>query len=713
MKDDAPAVTAHKPLAETGAEAASSEPLLDVPQPRLRDLLDSLPTFVALLSADGRVLEVNEPALSVSAVKLEEVRGRFFPDTYWWSYDEAVQARLRGAVARAAAGERAHFRVQARLGAGRFLSIEFNLAPVFDAAGGVTHLVASGLDISARLRDEANLNRQETRLQLALEAGAMGTFEWDLDSDEVNLDATERELFGLERAAEPTTAETAFSCVYPEDLPGLRAVIDATRESQGVFYHEFRVRSADGSLRWLVGRGNFLRDADGRARRMLGVNYDITERKNSEERLRHLAEASKLLASSLDIESTLQTVVELMVPFLADWCVVDMPDAAGALRQVAIAHSDPAKLELARTLRRLYPPDPNASQGAARVVATGERALFPDVPDALLAASARDQRHLQLIREVGMKSALIVPLTARGQTLGALTLVWAESGRRYSAADLALAEKLAGRAAAAVDNAKLYRASRAAQEDLKALNAELEQRVADRTAKLAALNQELEAFNYSVSHDLRAPLRGVTGFSEALLEDYGGQLDETGRHYVARIQAAATRMGHLIDDLLDLSRLARADLKRAPVDLGELARGVAAELSHRSKNRAVRLELGPDLTTAGDARLLKVVLENLLGNAWKFTQHREEAVVTFARGEDGAFFVRDNGAGFDMRYADKLFSPFQRLHSPQEFEGSGIGLATVQRVVHRHGGTLWAEGEVDRGATFYFTLPEVEDGDGE
>ena len=700
MKDATKAV----PLAESQKRRNGSQPSAHL---QVRDVLDALPIFAALLSPEGEVLEVNRPVLSITSATLSEVVGKHLAQAYWYAYDPALQTRLRDVVRRAAAGETCPYTARVRLTEDSFLMVDGQVAPVFGAAGRVTYLVATGLDISGRLRDEAALSHQQERLRLALEAGAMGTFEWDLDSDEVNLDATERELFGLDPAAKHTTAETAFSHVYPEDLPGLRAVIDAARENQSVYYHEFRVHSADGSLRWLAGRGNFVRDEDGVARHMLGVNYDVTERKLGEERLRHLAEASKLLASSLDIESTLQTVVELMVPFLADWCVVDMPGADGALRQVAIAHSDPAKLELARTLRRLYPPDPNASQGAAKVVATGERALFPDISDDLLRASARNEQHWQLIREVGMKSALIVPLTARGQTLGALTLVWAESGRHYNADDLALAEKLAGRAAVAVDNANLYRLSREAEDKLKALNQELETRVEDRTAKLGALNQELEAFNYSVSHDLRAPLRGVTGFSEALLEDYGDQLDETGVHYVARIQAAATRMGQLIDDLLDLSRLARADMKVAPLDLSELAQTVAFELSQRYNNRAVVFDIEPDLTAAGDARLLKVVLENLLGNAWKFTQHREAAVVAFGRTSEDAFFVRDNGAGFDMRYAAKLFSPFQRLHSPDEFEGSGIGLATVQRVVHRHGGTLWAESEVDAGATFYFTLPET------
>jgi PAS domain S-box-containing protein len=224
---------------------------------------------------------------------------------------------------------------------------------------------------------------------------------------------------------------------------------------------------------------------------------------------------------------------------------------------------------------------------------------------------------------------------------------------------------------------------------------------------LARANRELEAFSYSVSHDLRAPLRSLHGFSQALLEDYGDHLDAQGRDWLQRIQAASQRMGGLIDDLLTLSRVARREMRLTPVDLSALARSVAEELQQREPGRQVTFCIAAGLKATGDAGLLQVALENLLGNAWKFTSKRPEAVIELGTCEhDGrrAFFVRDDGAGFDMAYAGKLFGAFQRLHAASEFPGSGIGLATVQRIVHRHGGRVWAEGAVGRGATFYFTL---------
>jgi signal transduction histidine kinase len=225
--------------------------------------------------------------------------------------------------------------------------------------------------------------------------------------------------------------------------------------------------------------------------------------------------------------------------------------------------------------------------------------------------------------------------------------------------------------------------------------------------ELAAANQELEAFAYTVSHDLRAPLRGMDGFSQAVVEDYGDKLDEQGRDYLARIRSASQRMAQLIDDILTLSRATRTELEREPVDLSEMARSIAASLSKTEPARQVSFNIAPNVVAHGDARLLRGIMENLLGNAWKFSRNNAQACIEFGATEnDGkmAFFVRDNGAGFDPAYAHKLFQPFQRLHSTSEFEGTGIGLATVARIARRHGGTAWAESKVDQGATIYFTL---------
>ncbi len=245
------------------------------------------------------------------------------------------------------------------------------------------------------------------------------------------------------------------------------------------------------------------------------------------------------------------------------------------------------------------------------------------------------------------------------------------------------------------------------EEEIRSLNANLERKVIERTAELASANKELEAFSYSVSHDLRAPLRAIDGFSQALLEDYSAKLDDQARDYLGRVRAASQHMAELIDDMLNLARVTRATMQPAPVDLSALAASIAGELRQTQPERAVEFVIQPGLSAEGDAKLMHILLTNLLSNAWKFTGKQEHARIEFGAQRDNevpAYFVRDNGAGFDMKYADKLFSVFQRLHAINEFPGTGVGLATVQRIVHRHGGRAWAEGAVGLGATFYFTV---------
>ena len=289
-------------------------------------------------------------------------------------------------------------------------------------------------------------------------------------------------------------------------------------------------------------------------------------------------------------------------------------------------------------------------------------------------------------RPTFVKSLVMVPIRQRSP-VGAIGTYWATPQRPHDDT-VKLLQALADSTSIAMENVELF--------------STLERRVADRTAELEAVNKELEAFSYAVSHDLRAPLRSISAFSSMLREEHAPTLGPSITH-LDRIQNAAGRMSGLIDDLLRLSTVSRGELARAPFDLAKTARDVVAELERTDPARAVTVSIPPALPATGDARLVRVVLANLLGNAWKFTA--KQAAPTIEVGErDGAFFVRDNGAGFDPSLASRLFTPFQRLHAASDFDGTGIGLATAQRVVHRHGGRIWAESTPGQGATFYFTL---------
>ena len=333
----------------------------------------------------------------------------------------------------------------------------------------------------------------------------------------------------------------------------------------------------------------------------------------------------------------------------------------------------------------------------------------------VLQAHARDprvsERDRASLQKWGHKSLLRVPLVTERALFGVMYLLEREHEREFTPDEVRLAGAIGEQAAVALENARLFTARKEAEEGLARLNTDLERRVELRTAQLRAANEEMEAFAYSVSHDLRGPLRAIDGFSALVLEDAGDCLAREDRDNLDRVRAAAQRMDVLIDALLSLSRLSRRQPQPVAVDLSAQAAVVVARLRDQEPGRDVDVVIAPGCTVVTDAELLEVVLTNLIGNAWKFTAGRERAHIEIGvrpAGDDRAFFVRDDGAGFDMAYAGQLFQPFHRLHGADEFPGTGIGLATVRRIVTRLGGACWAEGAEGEGATFFFALPEPE-----
>jgi light-regulated signal transduction histidine kinase (bacteriophytochrome) len=323
--------------------------------------------------------------------------------------------------------------------------------------------------------------------------------------------------------------------------------------------------------------------------------------------------------------------------------------------------------------------------------------------------------HIQILSQFQVRASLVVPLLQGCNLWGLLCIHQCRAPRQWQETEVEFIRQIANHLGVALQHAELLaelRAEVVERQQAENRAQELNQGLRQAIIELRAVNKELEAFSYSVSHDLRAPLRGIDGFSQALLEDCIEQLDATGQDYLRRIRSATQRMGQLIDDLLTLSRVTRSDMHKESVNLSQLASRICTDLQRADPERQVEFEIQPGLVTYGDPRLLHVLLDNLLNNAWKFTSKHLQATIEFGAitQENGipVYFVRDNGVGFDMAFIDKLFKPFQRLHGMREFPGNGIGLATVQRIVHRHGGQVRAEGVLNQGATFYFTLAEAE-----
>lgn len=417
-------------------------------------------------------------------------------------------------------------------------------------------------------------------------------------------------------------------------------------------------------------------------------------------RLTFLTKASNKLSSSLDYSETLKNLADMLTPEIADWCAIDEIEEDGEIKRIVVSHVDSKKIDFVFELEKKYPTDPSAPQGVYEVVRTRKPQLYTHIPDEMLVMAAKDQEHLRILRELGLKSAIIVPLISRDQIYGVLTLVLSDSGRLFDEGDLEFAKELARRATLAIENTKLYK-------KMQDSNAELELRVNKRTIELENINKELEAFSYSVSHDLRAPLRSIDGFSNKILKDYSHLFDDQGKDYFNRVMNSSRHMGNLIDDLIKLARISRIDMNMEEIDLSAIARSIVSELKESNPERRANISIQDDLIINGDRNLIHIALQNLLGNAWKYSKNKPETEIEFSTIQNEGqiiYFIRDNGAGFNMRYIDKLFGAFQRLHSLSEFEGTGIGLATVQRIIRRHQGAIWAESEIDKGTTFFFTL---------
>ena len=547
-------------------------------------------------------------------------------------------------------------------------------------------------DITDRKHMEEALRKSQENLNRAQAVAHLGSWHLDIMGNTLTCSDEAYRIFGLPRGTS-LTYDRFLELVHPEDR---QALDDAWRAAlaSGWASLEYRILVA-GDTRWISGIAEIERDERGTPLRGVGTSQDITRRKAVDDALRtHVEQLEALRAVSAEITR------ELHLPTLLDLIVRKAIALVGGAGGTIFLWDESGQLLTPHIW--IGHSGPWAQDGQVRL-GEGLVGLVAERRDGLIVDDYRNWPHARpfILQQTNVTAAVAEPLVCRDRLLGVILIDDQGRGRRFTDQDRALLRLFAAQAAVSIDNAQLYTQVRQDAE-------ELERKVEDRTRDLQAAYADMEAFAYSVSHDLHTPLISIDGFSDLLLKKYQTVLDAPGQAYLRRVRVATHHMMERINALLTLARVSHQSIALEPVNLSALAQAVASELRQREPDRAAEIHIQDDLVVHGDAQLLRALLENLLGNAWKFTMRRSPARIDVGRlsgeAKEAVYFVRDNGAGFDMAYTDKLFGPFERFHTADEFPGTGIGLATVKRIVQRHGGRVWAEGEVDAGATFFFTI---------
>ena len=562
--------------------------------------------------------------------------------------------------------------------------------------------------VMERRRAEEELRSGEERLRLAFEAGEMGAFDWNIPSGRIVWSETTEQLHGLVPGTFAGTLDAFLASVHPADRDRIRRTITQSLEEGRVEDVEYRTLWPDETVRWIFGKSHLLTDRHGTPARITGVVMDVTSRKRLEDartqllaaertaraaaegaegRAVFLAEASAALSSSLDFDGTLATVARLAVPWIADWCIIDVVQGDGSFRRLPLAPVDPGRAALARELEAWHSTDPAAPHGPAQVVRSGCSELTEEIPDPASVVPSRDTAYLVWLRSLGVVSAMCVPLRARGETLGAVSFLSATPERRYTAADLLLVEELARHAGLAADNARLYREADEA-------------------------NRVKDEFLATLSHELRTPLGAILGWTRLLRSR---KLDEAATsHALETIERNTKLQAQLVEDLLDVSRIitGKLRLQTRPVDLFTVIEGAVDTVRPAAEAKAIQLETtldSPGGLISGDPDRLQQVVWNLLSNAIKFTPREGRVEIRLGRqGAQATVRVSDTGKGIPSEFLPHIFDRFRQADSTttRAHGGLGLGLAIVRHLVELHGGTVEAASPGEGcGAVFTVVLP--------
>lgn len=587
------------------------------------------------------------------------------------------------------------FRVRQRDGSVRYVLAQRR--GFRDDSGRITKVIGTVQDVTAQREVASHLQASEERFRLVAEHTGQLIIDCRMAEGELRCAGAIREILGEEAdAVAKLPLEIWRKVVHPEDLPLVEQAMERLLRGERISV-AYRLLRSDGRVLDVEATGSAIMDEQGHPTRIIATISNISDRRRAEaERQRYLAQlafladAARKVNSVLSVAELLQIITDIARDLVGAHVAISavLPDEGWRDGLHSISASEKYAALAGETL--VTP----ALRNSAGELADGLRMAGPRATRRSRATMTDDEQQ-DLTAILDAAGVVTVPLvTPDGRANGLIRVADKREGD-FSPNDERVLGQLADLAAVGIENARLY--------------GELEARVLKRTQELEHSNRELEAFSYSVSHDLRGPLRAIAGFTGLLRERHYDSIDADSRRYLDRIEAGTQRMSGLIDDLLELGRVTRVEIRRESVNLSSLAEAVLNRIRERTPERVAQFTIEPDHNVEGDLRLLEIVLENLLDNAWKFTASRERADIRFggrAVGAERVFFVRDNGVGFDPRYASNLFGVFQRLHAAADFPGTGVGLATVQRIVQRHGGRIWAEAEVDRGAAFYFTIAE-------
>jgi PAS domain S-box-containing protein len=561
------------------------------------------------------------------------------------------------------------------------LELSISLSPLRNQAGDITGVSSIMRDLGPVRRAERALQASEQRFRVMADAAPV--MMWIADTEKQCTWVNKAWLDFTGRPVESELGHGWFANIHEDDREAVMAALQTAFDHRVKCEIEYRFRRDDGQYRWIFERGIPHLAPDGAFLGYIGTCLDVTERKQAEEALQQkfdelrtaqqaLRKQNEQLALSQQaLEAERSRYRELFDSAPVGY-IISTPQ--GVIQQANAAAA--ALLNESLEFLSGFP--------MVRLLAKEDRPTFFAHIGRLTRQVVEKVENWEVVLQPHQRVAFSCAIT--------VNLVRDEmgkpSGLRWLMRDISERKQ--------------------AEQKVLRLNTELEQRVRDRTAELQKANQELEAFSYSVSHDLRAPLRSIAGFSKAVLEEYRDKLDKQAVTYLQHANDASKRMSQLIEDLLAFSRYTRCEMRRQHVDLSALAEGIVTDLLRSDPKRNVEVKIAPGIQVDGDEALLRIAMQNLLDNAWKFTGKKPNARIELGIAEKNggsAYFVQDNGAGFSMEHARRLFGVFQRLHSTEEFPGTGVGLATVRRIFHRHGGDIWAESEVDKGATFYFTVP--------